>query len=66
MKRGYIYVLIHPSDPTLVKIGRTTQKLERRIAQHNADHSKTAGQIVRETGQKWELKDKIEAWRREV
>ncbi len=60
MKPGYIYVLVHPSDPTLVKVGRTTQKLERRIAQHNTDHAKIAGQIVKESGQKWELKEYIE------
>lgn len=60
MKPGYIYVLVHPSDPTLVKVGRTTQRLERRISQHNADHTKVAGQIVKETGQKWELKEYIE------
>ena len=60
MKPGYIYVLVHPSDPNLVKVGRTTQKLERRIAQHNTDHAKIGGQIVTETGQKWELKEYIE------
>ncbi len=60
MKPGYIYVLVHPSDPALVKVGRTTQKLERRIAQHNTDYAKIAGQIVKETGQKWELKEYIE------
>ena len=60
MKPGYIYVLVHPSDPTLVKVGRTTQKLERRISQHNTDYAKVAGQIVKETGQKWELKEYIE------
>jgi hypothetical protein len=60
MKPGYIYVLMHPSDPKLVKVGRTTQKLERRIAQHNTDYTQIAGQIVKETGQKWELKEYIE------
>ena len=60
MKPGIIYVLVHPSDPLLVKVGRTTQKLERRIAQHNSDFSKAAGQIVQETGQKWELKEFFE------
>lgn len=60
MKPGYLYVLVHPSDPTLVKVGRTTQKLERRISQHNSDHNKIAGQIVKETGQKWELREYIE------
>ena len=60
MRSGCIYVLVHSSDPTLVKVGRTTQKLERRIAQHNSDFTKIAGQVVKETGQKWELKESIE------
>jgi len=60
MKPGYLYVLGHPSDPMLVKVGRTVQKLERRIAQHNSDYTRVAGKIVKETGQKWELKECIE------
>lgn len=60
MKPGYIYVLVHPSDSTLFKVGRTTQKLERRIAQHNSDYTQIAGQMVKETGQKWELMEYIE------
>jgi hypothetical protein len=59
-KPGYIYVLVHPSDPDLYKIGRTTQRLERRIAQHNTDYAKEAGKIVKATGHKWELKEYIE------
>jgi hypothetical protein len=57
MKSGYIYVLVHPSDPNLYKIGITTQKPEQRLAQHNSDYTKQAGSIVKETGQKWELKE---------
>lgn len=57
MKSGYIYVLVHPSDPDLYKIGVTTLKPEQRLAQHNSDYSKEAGRIVKETGQKWELKE---------
>ena len=60
MKPGYLYVLGHPSDPMLVKVGRTVQKIERRIAVHNTDHTTIAGQIVKETGQKWQLKEYIE------
>ena len=52
MKPGIIYVLVHPSDPTLVKVGRTVQKLERRIAQHNSDDTRVTWQIVKETGQR--------------
>ncbi len=57
---GYLYVLRHPSDPLLVKVGRTVQTPERRLAQHNGDFSKVAGQIVKETGQKWRLEKVIE------
>jgi hypothetical protein len=57
MMSGYIYVLVHPSDPDLYKIGITTRKPEQRLAQHNSDHTQLAGRIVKETGQKWELKE---------
>ena len=57
IKSGYIYVLIHPSDPDLYKIGITTLKPEQRLAQHNSDCTQLTGRIVKETGQKWELKE---------
>lgn len=56
-KPGFIYVLTHPSDPDLYKIGITTRKPEQRLAQHNSDYTQYAGRIVKETGQKWELKE---------
>ena len=56
MKSGFLYVLVHPSDPDLYKIGVTVLHPEKRLAQHNSQHDKYAGQIVKETGQKWELK----------
>ncbi|MFC1590278.1 GIY-YIG nuclease family protein [Candidatus Omnitrophota bacterium] len=59
MKSGYLYVLVHPSDPNLVKIGRTTRKPEERLAMHNRDDKELTGQIVKETGQKWKLKEYI-------
>ena len=59
MKSGYLYVLEHPSDPNLVKIGQTTRKLEQALAQHNSNYNQLTGQIVKETGQKWKLKDYI-------
>src|SRR5688572_31215216 len=58
MKSGYLYVLVHPSDPDLYKIGVTILHPEKRLAQHNR-HYEYAGQIVKETGQKWELKTYI-------
>jgi hypothetical protein len=57
MKSGYIYVLVHPSHPDLYKIGVTTRKVELRLAQHNHDYTRLTGRIVKETGQKWELKE---------
>jgi len=59
MKSGYLYVLEHPSDPNLVKIGHTTRTPEKALAHHNSGYTKRAGQIVKETGQKWELKEYI-------
>jgi hypothetical protein len=56
MKSGYLYVLVHPSDPDLYKVGQTTRLPQERLVEHNSDYSKYAGQIVKETGQKWELK----------
>lgn len=57
VKPGYIYVLTHPSDPNLYKIGVTVLEPKKRLAQHNTQLSKYAGRVVKETGQKWELKE---------
>lgn len=59
MKSGYLYVLVHPSDPDLYKIGVTILEPQKRLAQHNVQHDKYAGKVVKETGQKWELKTYI-------
>jgi hypothetical protein len=59
MKSGYLYVLVHPSDPTLYKIGQTTRHPEKRLAEHNSNFIEYAGRIVKETGQKWEIKTYI-------
>ncbi|MHC4329934.1 MAG: GIY-YIG nuclease family protein [Planctomycetota bacterium] len=56
-KPGFIYVLTHSSRPKDYKIGVTTQKIEKRLTQHNSNYSEIAGQIVKETGVKWELKE---------
>lgn len=60
MKPGYLYVLTHPSESNLYKIGQTTQEPLKRLAQHNSNYDKYAGKIVKETGQKWLLKTYIE------
>jgi predicted GIY-YIG superfamily endonuclease len=60
MKPGYLYILTHPSDPELYKIGVTVIPVEKRLAQHNSQLEKAAGKVVKETGQKWVLKTFIE------
>lgn len=59
VKSGYLYVLAHPSDPDLYKVGVTVRHPETRLAEHNRDYEKYAGRIVKETGQEWELKTYI-------
>ncbi|MCX6178681.1 MAG: hypothetical protein NT163_04840 [Chlorobiales bacterium] len=59
MKPSYLYVLVHPSDPDLYKIGQTTRHPEQRLAAHNSNYEEYTGKIVKETGQKWELKTYI-------
>ncbi len=56
MKQAYLYVLVHPSDPDLYKIGVTVLQPEKRLRQHNTQLDKYAGQIVREADQAWVLK----------
>ncbi len=56
LKPGYLYVLVHPSDPTLHKVGVTILPVEKRLAQHNAQLDKYAGKVVADTGQSWELR----------
>jgi hypothetical protein len=58
-KAGYLYVLVHPSDPDLYKIGVTILHPGERLAQHNRQFEEHAGRIVKETGQEWELKTYI-------
>jgi hypothetical protein len=56
MNSGYLYVLVNPSEPILHKIGVKIHPPEKRLAQHNRQFDKYAGQIVKETGQEWVLK----------
>jgi hypothetical protein len=60
LKSGYLYVLAHPSDPDLYKIGVTILDPKKRLAQHNSQFEEYAGKIVKATGQKWELKTYID------
>lgn len=60
MRPGFLYVLSHPSDPELHKIGVTVRDPAVRIKQHNRDFKTAAGKIVLETGQEWQLKTVIE------
>lgn len=59
MKPGYLYILVHPSDTDLYKVGVTILHPKERLAQHNRNHEEYAGRIVKETGQEWELKTYI-------
>lgn len=43
MKAGYLYVLVHPSDPDLYKIGVTILHPEKRLAQHNSQFHQYGG-----------------------
>lgn len=56
MRSGYLYVLVHPSDPDLYKIGVTILDPMVRLAQHNRDLDRAAGRVVQATGQPWVLK----------
>jgi hypothetical protein len=56
-KAGYIYVLTHPSEDDLYKVGVTIRDPLKRLAQHNTSYKQLTGRIVKETGQKWVLKE---------
>ncbi|WP_374047595.1 GIY-YIG nuclease family protein [Aminobacterium sp. MB27-C1] len=49
MKSGYLYVLVHPSDSDLYKIGQTACYPEERLAEHNCNDETYTGQVVKET-----------------
>jgi hypothetical protein len=53
---GFIYVLTHPSDPNLVKVGITARDPATRLEEHNSQFEKAVGSIVMKTGEKWVLK----------
>jgi len=57
VKAGFIYVLIHPSDPYLIKVGMTTRNPEARLKEHNTQFDKVAGKVVEATGQEWVIKE---------
>lgn len=59
-KTGYLYVLVHPSDPDLYKVGVTILEPGERLAQHNRNSGEYAGKVVQETGRLWELKTFVE------
>ena len=58
-KLGYLYVLSHPSDPHLIKVGHTSGTLKDALKKHNTDFTKPAGEIVKVTGKKWKVKQNI-------
>ena len=52
---GYLYVLSHPSDKDLFKIGITRRDPKVRLKEHNTHLDKAAGKVVAKTGQHWVL-----------
>ncbi|HAT2098236.1 TPA: GIY-YIG nuclease family protein [Legionella pneumophila] len=56
---GYLYVLIHSSNPNLYKIGITIRDVNKRLAEHNRKSEEYTSQIVVKTGLKWEIKTYI-------
>lgn len=57
LQSGFLYLLTHPSDPNLIKVGMTTRTPEVRLHEHNTQFDKPAGKVVVETGQNWVLKE---------
>lgn len=57
VEAGFIYVLTHPSDPNLIKVGMTTRNPHVRLKEHNAQFDKAAGKVVEATGQEWVIKE---------
>ncbi len=60
VKPGFIYVLVHPSDQHLIKVGMTTRSPQVRLREHNSLFDKAAGRVVKATGQEWVLKESFE------
>lgn len=56
VQTGFIYLLTHPSDPYLIKVGMTTRTPQIRLKEHNTQFDKAAGKLVEVTGQEWILK----------
>ena len=56
---GYLYVLTHPSNPNLYKIGVTIREVNKRLAEHNRKSEEYTSQIFIKTGLKWEIKTYI-------
>ncbi|WP_436037029.1 GIY-YIG nuclease family protein [Variovorax paradoxus] len=46
-KTGYLYVLVHPSDPDLYKVGVTILEPGERLAQHNQNSASTRARSFR-------------------
>jgi hypothetical protein len=57
VKAGFIYVLTHPSDPNLIKVGMTTRSPEVRLKEHNTQFDKVVGEVVKTTGQEWVIRE---------
>jgi hypothetical protein len=57
VQAGFIYVLTHPSDQNLIKVGMTTRSPQVRLKEHNTQFDKAAGKVVEATSQEWIIKE---------
>lgn len=57
---GFLYILTHPSNKNLLKIGITRRDPYKRLKEHNNQYDKALGKIVKDTGQLWEMEKYFE------
>jgi hypothetical protein len=60
LEKGFLYLLSHPSDLNLFKIGMTTREPIERLKEHNSRFDQATGKVVKETGKLWNLEKFIE------
>lgn len=60
MDKGYVYLLSHPSDNNLLKIGMTRRHPSIRLQEHDKQLDKECGLLVKETGIEWLLEKFIQ------
>ena len=58
--KGFLYLLSHPSDTNLFKIGVTRRHPSIRLQEHNTQFGEACGVLVKETGVEWVLEKFIQ------